>query len=45
MAIRNNKTPPIDPVTIAQQHRQQEEIEVQSAFQKGITALKRLYCT
>src|ERR1700678_3409731 len=37
-----NKSPTnkVDPVAIAQQHRQQEEQEVQTAFQKGITALR-----
>jgi type IV secretory pathway VirB4 component len=30
----------VDPVTIAQQHQQQEEHEVETAYQKGITALR-----
>ena len=34
------KQPPLDPVAIAQQQRQQEEREVSVAFQKGITALR-----
>jgi conjugal transfer ATP-binding protein TraC len=34
------KNLPIDPVTIAQNQRLQEEVEVQAAFNKGITALR-----
>ena len=34
------RKPPIDPVAIAQAQRASEEREVQSAFQKGITALR-----
>lgn len=34
------KTPPVDPVALAQAQRAQEEQEVQAAFQKGITALR-----
>jgi conjugal transfer ATP-binding protein TraC len=40
MAFGRNKQPPVDPVVIAQQQRAREEQEVQSAFQKGITALR-----
>ena len=42
MAIFKNKsaTSSVDPVTIAQQHQQQEEHEVETAYQKGITALR-----
>ncbi|HWB39293.1 MAG TPA: DUF87 domain-containing protein [Candidatus Saccharimonadales bacterium] len=35
-----SKQPPLDPVAIAQAQRQREEMEVQTAFQKGITALR-----
>jgi hypothetical protein len=38
--LKNSKNPPVDPVAIAQQHRAQEELEVNAAFQKGITALR-----
>lgn len=34
------KQPTLDPVAIAQAQRQREELEVQAAFQKGITALR-----
>lgn len=34
------KNQPLDPVTLAQQQRMREQQEVQSAFQKGITALR-----
>ena len=34
------KKPQLDPVAIAQAQRQQEEMEVSAAFQKGITALR-----
>lgn len=34
------KKKPVDPVTLAQQQRMREEMEVQQAFQKGITALR-----
>jgi len=34
------KKTPVDPITIAQNQRQQEAREVQEAFQKGITALR-----
>ncbi len=40
MAVFKNSTPKVDPLAIAQQHRQNEEQEVQAAFQKGITALR-----
>lgn len=40
MAIFGKKQPPMDPVTLAQQQRAREEQEVQTAFQKGITALR-----
>jgi conjugal transfer ATP-binding protein TraC len=32
--------PALDPVAIAQQQRAREEVEVQAAFQKGVTALR-----
>jgi type IV secretory pathway VirB4 component len=35
-----NKKQPLDPVAIAQAQRQQEQQEVNTAFQKGITALR-----
>ncbi|MEO6513576.1 MAG: conjugal transfer protein TraC [Candidatus Saccharimonadales bacterium] len=35
-----NKKQQLDPVAIAQAQRQQEQLEVNSAFQKGITALR-----
>jgi conjugal transfer ATP-binding protein TraC len=34
------KNPPLDPVSLAQAQRTREEQEVQTAFQKGITALR-----
>ncbi len=34
------KSAPVDPVAIAQQQKQKEELEVQTAFQKGVTALR-----
>ena len=34
------KKPAIDPVAIAQAQRAREEVEVQAAFQKGVTALR-----
>lgn len=34
------KQPQIDPVALAEQQRQREQQEVQSAFQKGVTALR-----
>jgi conjugal transfer ATP-binding protein TraC len=37
MARRRQK---VDPIAIAQQQRSREELEVQAAFQKGITALR-----
>jgi len=36
----HKKQPAIDPIAIAEQQRQREQQEVQSAFQKGITALR-----
>src|SRR5882757_7362988 len=39
MAFGRNKKPKLDPVAIAQAQRAREEQEVNSAFQKGITAL------
>ncbi len=38
--VFGKKQPSMDPVTIAQQQRYQEQQEVQAAFQKGITALR-----
>src|ERR1700723_2737640 len=35
-----NSKQKVDPIAIAQQHQQQEQQEVQAAFQKGITALR-----
>lgn len=35
-----SKNQPLDPVSLAQQQRMREQQEVQSAFQKGITALR-----
>lgn len=40
MGIFGNKNAPIDPVLLAQQQQQLEQQEVQTAFQKGITALR-----
>jgi conjugal transfer ATP-binding protein TraC len=40
MALGRPKQPPLDPVAIAQVQREQEQQEVQAAFQKGITALR-----
>lgn len=40
MAFGKTKQPVLDPVVIAQQQRDREEIEVSAAFQKGITALR-----
>lgn len=40
MAFGRKKQPPMDPVAIAQAQRAREEMEVQAAFQKGITALR-----
>ncbi|HEY4963505.1 MAG TPA: DUF87 domain-containing protein [Candidatus Saccharimonadales bacterium] len=40
MALGKSKQPPLDPVAIAQVQREQEQQEVQAAFQKGITALR-----
>jgi conjugal transfer ATP-binding protein TraC len=40
MAFGKKKAAPIDPVVIAQAQRSREELEVQAAFQKGITALR-----
>jgi type IV secretory pathway VirB4 component len=40
MAFGKAKQPPLDPVAIAQVQREQEQHEVQAAFQKGITALR-----
>lgn len=34
------KQQPLDPVSLAQQQQQREQIEVQAAFQKGVTALR-----
>ncbi len=38
--LGKKKSPPLDPVAIAQAQREREEQEVQVAFQKGITALR-----
>src|SRR3712207_3130219 len=40
MAFGKKKQQPLDPVAIAQAQRAREEQEVQTAFQKGITALR-----
>lgn len=40
MAIFGKKQPPMDPVMFAEQQRQMEQLEVQSAFNKGVTALR-----
>ncbi len=40
MAFGKKKTPPLDPIAIAQMQREKEQAEVQEAFQKGITALR-----
>ncbi|HLB66294.1 MAG TPA: DUF87 domain-containing protein [Candidatus Saccharimonadales bacterium] len=40
MGLFKKKTPPLDPVAIAQAQQQQEQQEVSAAFQKGITALR-----
>jgi hypothetical protein len=42
MAFGRNKQPQLDPVTIAQQQRDREEQEVQTAFQKGCSKLFRV---
>lgn len=38
--VFGKKQPPVDPVAQAQAQRQREELEVQTAYQKGITALR-----
>lgn len=38
--LGKKKTPPTDPVALAQAQKAREEQEVQAAFQKGITALR-----
>lgn len=40
MGLLGKKQPPLDPVALAELQRQQEQQEVHSAFQKGITALR-----
>lgn len=40
MALGKSKQPKLDPVAIAQAQQAQEAMEVQAAFQKGITALR-----
>ena len=40
MSFGKNKSKTLDPVTVAQQQRAREELEVSAAFQKGITALR-----
>ena len=40
MSLFKKKSPPMDPVAIAQAQRQREQTEVNTAFQKGITALR-----
>lgn len=40
MAVFGKKQPPLDPVMLAEQQRMMEQQEVQTAFQKGITALR-----
>jgi conjugal transfer ATP-binding protein TraC len=38
--LGKNKKQAVDPIAVAQAQRQREELEVQAAFQKGITALR-----
>ena len=40
MGLFGKKQQQLDPVAYAEQQRQQEQLEVQAAFQKGITALR-----
>jgi type IV secretory pathway VirB4 component len=40
MAFGRKKQPPADPIAIAQAQRAREEMEVQAAFLKGVTALR-----
>src|SRR3954471_18116605 len=40
MALRRKKEPPMDPAAVAAAQNKREEQEVQTAFQKGITALR-----
>lgn len=40
MAFGKSKKPALDPIAIAQAQKEQEQSEVQAAFQKGITALR-----
>ena len=40
LALGKSKQPPQDPVSLAQAQRAKEEQDVQTAFQKGITALR-----
>lgn len=40
MIFSKPKKAPVDPIAAAQMQKQQEELEVQQAFQKGITALR-----
>lgn len=40
MSLFKKKSPPLDPVSMAQAQQQREQQEVNTAFQKGITALR-----
>ena len=40
MGVFKNKSPQLDPVALAQQQQMREQMEVQAAFQKGVTALR-----
>ena len=40
MARKNKKNPAMDPIAVAQQQRAREQMEVQAAFLKGVTALR-----
>ncbi len=40
MAFGKKKNQPVDPITLAQQQRQREQVEVDEAFRKGISELR-----
>ncbi len=40
MSLFGKKQPPLDPIAMAQEQRLREQMEVNTAFQKGITALR-----